>query len=213
MSVAKRSRTLKVNREKRRRELIAALRELAAVEGPDVTLRQFAESLGRSTQHVELYFGSWGDLREAAGLPRKRSAGYARETLLDALRKAERASDRPVSRRRFAHLTGISPSPGERLFGSWQAFREAAGFTAWVPPGTPSRYSRDQLLRLMHEQIPVLGPDMTRNQFAEAVGVSTATIDRLGNWSALRKELGLVSRRSAKAKAFLEALGIELVEI
>lgn len=213
MSVAKRACSLKVNRGQRRRELIAALRELVEVEGPDVTCWQFVKSLGRSKRYVELYFGSWGNLREAAGLQRRRIAGYSPESLIDALREVEHESDRPVSRRRFNHLTGISPSTCDRVFGSWRAFREAAGLTAVAPAGIPPHYSRELLLQLMRGQIPVLGPDMTRNQFAEAVGVSTATIDRLGNWSALREELDLSPRGSAKAKAFLEALGIQLIEI
>ncbi len=212
MNAAKPSRSRKVNREQRRRELIAALRELAAAEGPDVTKRQFAKHLGRSEPYVVAYFDSWCDLREAAGLPRKRRVGYSPETLVDTLVETETSYGKPVSRRRFYHLTGISPSICDRVFGSWREFREAAGLKEVATPGVPAKYSRDELLRLMREQIPDLGRQMTRNQFAKAAGVSVFTIDRLGNWGALRKELGLTSRGRAKAKSFAEVMGIPLVD-
>lgn len=202
----------KVDCDVRRRELVAALKELAAKEGPNVSLRRLVKFLGRSEPYVMAYFDTWGDLREAAGLPRRRQRGYSAELLLDTLRKVEAEHGGPVSKRRFYHLTGISENACIRLFGSWREFREAAGLHEMASPGTPVRYTRELLLELMREQLPILGRRMTRNQFSKAVGISTATIDRLGSWTELRHELGLTGRGRAKSKSFAKALGVELFD-
>ncbi|MCA9112347.1 MAG: hypothetical protein KDA52_20495 [Planctomycetaceae bacterium] len=202
----------KIDRGDRGRELVAALKELADAEGPNVSLRRLIKFLGRSEPYVMAYFDTWGDLREAAGLPRRRQRGYSPKMLLDKLRKVEAEHSSTVSKRRFYHLTGISENACIRLFGSWREFREAAGLHEMASPGTPVRYTRELLLKLMQEQLPILGRRMTRNQFAKAVNISTATIDRLGNWGALRSELNLNARGRAKTKSFAQKLGIELFD-
>ena len=202
----------KVDRGERWRELVAALRALAEKEGPNVSLRRLVKFLGRSEPYVMTYFDTWGDLREAAGLPRRPQRGYSPEMLLDTLRQVEAEYGSPVSKRRFYHLTGISENACIRLFGSWREFREAAGLHEMASPGSPVRYTRELLLELMREQLPILGRRMTRNQFSKAVGISTATIDRLGNWGSLRAELGLTGRGRAKSKSFAKALGVELFD-
>ncbi|MCA9074261.1 MAG: hypothetical protein KDA93_04450 [Planctomycetaceae bacterium] len=202
----------RVNREERRGEMIAALKELVAVEGPDVTCQRFADHIGRSDRYIAVHCGSWGDLRVAAGLPRKRSSGYSAEYLIQRLLDAEKEIDGPVSKRRFSSITGISTSTCDRVFGSWVAFRQAAGLSEVASPGKARRYSRELLLKLMREQLPILGRNMTRNQFSTAVGISTATIDQLGNWTELRSELGLTGRGKKKSKSFAEKLGIELFD-
>jgi len=212
LGAAKSSCSRKVDHEERRGELTAALKELAESAGPDVSLRRLIKHLGRSEPYVMAYFETWGDLREAAGLSRRRNRGMSRETVLHQLLEAEKEYGQPLSHRRFSHLTGISLGTCSRLFGSWLGLREAAGLTERASAGVPVKYTRDDLLRMMREQLPVLGRRMTRNQFAKAVGVSTATIDRLGNWGALRRELGLTGRGRAKTSSFAKALGVELFD-
>ena len=212
MSETDRGNYRRVNREERRLELVEALKELAAVEGPDVTLKRFTEVIGRSDRYVHMYVGAFGNLREAAGLPRKRKIGYSAEYLIERLLEAEKVVEGPVSKRRFFAITGISPSCCDRVFGSWVACRKAAGLSEVAAPGKPRRYTRELLVELMREQLPILGRRMTRIQFSKAVGISTATISQLGGWSELRRELGLTARGRAKSKSFAKALGIELFD-
>ncbi len=130
MSETGRCNSRRVNRGKRRLEVVESLKELAAVEGPDLNLKRFTEVIGRLDRYVPMYVGAFCNLREAGGRPRKRQIGYSAEYLTERLLEAEQSIKGPVSKRRFLAITSLSPSCCDREFGSGFAFRWAAGLSA-----------------------------------------------------------------------------------
>ena len=83
-----------------RESLLAELRKLADVRGPDVTLFEFRVATGINPYHVYHHWGNWTRLRLAAGLPVRPCVGpvYSDEELLAELnRTACQLHDFPTS--------------------------------------------------------------------------------------------------------------------
>ncbi len=197
----------------RRACLVGELQELTAEQGPDLTLRQFCRATGRPASHVYRDFDAWADLRAAAGLSpqisRRASRTHTRESLIAALRQAVSQQGPALSRVQFSRLTGISPHPILRVFGSWRALREAAGYTAHPRSGMPATYTRVQLEDLLRRLVAEQGPHITLHEFCRTTGVSPSTVDRLVGWGELRLGLGLMPSGSRRAAEFERSLAGE----
>lgn len=188
-----------VDHEQRRREMIAALKSLAAEEGPDISVAKFCRRCGFSNTHIYYYFENWADLRTQAGLPPRvdRSrihAVHSRESLLARLHTLAGQIGEDITLREFVHHTGISTQPIERVFGGWRAFKTAAGLDEHRKPGLPpvhtARSVRDRIEELLAEHEGAL----TLHDFIEKTGIGGEVIHRHGGWSRLRQELGYLPR-------------------
>jgi hypothetical protein len=180
------------SRAERRRELLEAVREMAASSGPNLTLRGFCQQRNIPESRVYWDFASWRELRVAAGLPphidrSATSVVHTRESLLAALRPIVADVGPMVTLATFRLRTGISDSPIARVFGSWRAMREAAGLPARVRPEPDPRHSHDALVELLrkigHER-----PYITKREFCEENEIPMMTVDRVGPWSELRRK-------------------------
>jgi AcrR family transcriptional regulator len=180
------------SRSERRRDLVEAVREMAASHGPNLTLRKFCQQRNISESRVYWDFASWRELRVAAGLSPHidRSAAsviHTRQSLLAALQPIVAEVGPMVTLAAFRLRTGISDAPIARVFGSWRAMREAAGLPARVRPEPDPRHSHDALVELLrkigHER-----PYITKREFCEENEVPTMTVDRVGPWSELRRK-------------------------
>jgi AcrR family transcriptional regulator len=176
--------------------MIAALRELAEAHGPDVSVARFCRESGLSNSHIYRYFENWADLREQAGLPafvdRTRiHARHTEESLIEALRAVVQEVGEDVSLKDSQYHTGISPHPIYRLFGRWQAFKEAAGLPRQRKPGLPARHDEQSLLERLREFVKERGSDVTLYDFCRETGISPDTVYWYGSWRQLRRKLGL----------------------
>lgn len=190
------------SRGERRRELVEAVREMAAVTGSNLTLRQFCQQRNIPLSRVYWDFASWRSLRIAAGLPPHwdRSAAaivHTRQSLLASLQQIVNETGPDLTLATFRQRTGISGAPIARVFGNWRAMREAAGLPSRVRPQPDEQYSRPELVELLrtigHDR-----PYITKREFCEENVIPMTVIDRVGPWSELRREAYLPGNGSRK---------------
>jgi AcrR family transcriptional regulator len=189
----------RVDVEQRRAELIAALQKIAGEHGPDVSVTRFCRESGFSNTHIYRYFENWADLRAQAGLPpavdrRRLFAQHTEAGLLDSLLAAAEEFGNDVSLSEFQHHTGISAKSIYRLFGSWHAFKDAAGLHERRNPGLPPQHDEERLLASLRELVQKRGSRITLHDFCRATGISSATLDRHGGWRHFRRRLGLTTK-------------------
>ena len=133
--------------------LIAAVQRLAAVHGDGLTLHVFRRETGVGTTTIQTRFGGWLELREAAGLPRKKS-GLQRarvhtfESLQTLLREQVRQVGPHLTEIEFCHRAQVSSTTIQRYCGSWQKLREAVGLKA--RPRRRREWSETDLLFELH---------------------------------------------------------------
>ncbi|MEW4530432.1 hypothetical protein [Maioricimonas sp. JC845] len=111
-----------------REEILERMRELAAEHGERLTEHTFVQATGYSARLIRDRFGSWGDLRVAAGLsPRaKVQQHYTTEELLEDLyRVYARTRSRPLYHKHRVRGGRISPTTIQQRFGSWKSACEA----------------------------------------------------------------------------------------
>lgn len=121
---------------------------------------------------------------------------YTDEALFELAREALAAHGPELSYVEFCAHSGVGPRTIAVRFGTWTRFRELAGLPA-RPKGNLKlrRYSRDELLARMREEVRVHGRDITESMFCKSVGVSPSTIRfYFGAWSKLREAAGLDAR-------------------
>ena len=202
----KRNRSL----DERRAAMAAALRGVAERVGPDVTVARFYQETGITDRAIYQLFENWAALRVAAGLPAEVKRGrrtYSREGLLATLKETAAECGEDVSMNEFVSRTGVAAATVRRLFGSWTAFKESAGLTKARRPGPRPRFTREELLGHLRRLVDERG-DVTLAAFCRELEISTQTLNRVGTWTELRRELKLPRRaRTGRPKWQTELAG------
>ncbi|MBT5020196.1 MAG: hypothetical protein HON04_15800 [Planctomicrobium sp.] len=94
----------------------------------------------------------------------------------------------------FRRETGLSQHVIFDLFGNWKNLRTEVGLTP-ESPRARNMISKDQILKLMKEQVAEHGERLTENMFLRATGLSGRMVaDRFGSWGNLREAMGLKCR-------------------
>jgi hypothetical protein len=116
-----------------RESLIAALQQLAARLGEDLSQIQFTHHTGISDCPVYRVFGNWKNFRAAAGLAAEPKPGvkpqYTREDLLNLLRRQVTLQGRHIVLDQFCAATGVTRDMINRC-GGWTGLRQELG----LPP-------------------------------------------------------------------------------
>ncbi|QDT31477.1 hypothetical protein [Thalassoglobus polymorphus] len=100
----------------------------------------------------------------------------------------------------FRRETGLSQHVIFDLFGNWKNLRTEVGLTPEAPRAR-NKISKNQILKLMTEQVAEHGENLTEVQFLHATGLSGRMImDRFGSWGDLRESVGLSRRARLKTR-------------
>jgi hypothetical protein len=172
------------------------LRRVAAlISEPKLTQAIFNKHGKVHSSTIQRRFSGWIKALEAAGLKARIDGGgiiWSREDLLSAVQSlAEKLQKNVLTRKEFEVHTGISHSPIERLFGSWQATLAAAGLSQ---SSLGKRYSDEECFENLlavwtHYGRPPQHDEM--NQAPSTVGPK-AYVRRWGTW---RKALAAFVQR------------------
>jgi AraC-like DNA-binding protein len=163
---------------------------------------EFCRKAGCSEGTLVSQFGSWGNLRVRLGLSRWERRGGARvfdtETLIRDLKAAAEEHGPNLSIHTFARHSGHSNSTVYTRFGSWSAFREAAG----LPPVAARRgYTSERLLELGRKAYADLGCNLTCADFIRSSRIAIGTIRRhFGSWAEFRRQIGPHPRNPGNPK-------------
>lgn len=194
-------------RPDKHQKLLDAVRKLAARVGPNLTLAQFSRLSGRPTSQVYRWFGSWGAVRIAAGLPQRVNlreclASYTRDEVLEAMQQSVETEGASLSQATFCQRTGISPGPIKRIFGSWGELRRAVGLDPQTPTTSRPRFTHDELIAQLKQTVAQNG-DVTLFQFCQTLGASRQVIYRHSSWTDLREAADLPRASDAGAPQWL----------
>jgi hypothetical protein len=95
----------------------------------------------------------------------------------------------------------------KRWFGSWTEFKAQLGLTKVRRPGPRPRFTKEELLGHLRRLVDERG-DVTLAAFCRELGISTQTLNRVGTWTELRRELKLPRRaRTGRPKWQTELAG------
>jgi hypothetical protein len=109
-------------------EMVASLKAVATAEGGEVSERRFFEVTGWTRAQVRTRFGSWTELRRAAGLGVRvhRAPRYTQEMMLEDLFEVWlRTGKFPDFRRHEARGGRIRAKTIRERFGNWEKVRAA----------------------------------------------------------------------------------------
>lgn len=156
-------------------DVIAALRQLAAEAGPDVSLAMLHQRTGITSGTIQRRFGGWTKLCERAGVrPRGRRRQHSPQSILQALTRLVEAGHNRITQPDFARLTGISMTAILYHWGRWSALRQAAGLPRHEVP--PPRHSDDDLLAEFDRVTRKLGRAPSDNDFDAESCYNMATL-------------------------------------
>ena len=158
--------------------LVKELKGVVAEVGPEVTWREFRARTGTRPVVVVRSFGSWGELRVAAGLERvsrrPQQRRYRSEDILARLRELVAERGPRITRAEFTRETGISDTTLTRHFGGWMMLRRRAGLVPRME--VAKRLSDDELLETFDGVARKLGrvpTEMEFNRIAKRVRMQT----------------------------------------
>ena len=176
-------------------ELLASLKQVSAECGEDVTFLEFTRRTGHSYRMVQKKFGTWADLREAAGLPRiariHREARHQNDEIVQILQEMAGESGDQISLDEFARTTGISGSNIHRLFGGWLKLRELAGLPA-VKKFVERRHSAESIEAALREYVGQHRGAVRLGAFCQYTGLSESSLwYHCGSWTRLLRKLGI----------------------
>ena len=176
-------------------ELLASLKRVAVECGEDVTFLEFTRRTGHKYRLVQKKFGTWTDLREAAGLPRiaciHREARHQNDEIVQILQEMAGAQGDQISLDEFARATGISGSNIHRLFGGWLKLRELAGLPA-VKKSFQRRHSAESIEATLREYIAQKRGAVRLRAFCLDTGLSESSLwYHCGSWTRLLRKLGI----------------------
>lgn len=105
-----------------RRELLDRLRSVCLKLGDAVLLEQFTRRTGVTIHQIRRHFGSWGNMRVAAGLSRRTRLGkhYSDRELLDDLLRVYLLTGRSPSVRNQERKGRFAPNTYKSRFGTWE---------------------------------------------------------------------------------------------
>lgn len=159
---------------------IDALRRHVAADGELPTLKQLTEDLPTAWTIRQL-FGSWNGHLETAGFtPRPYQVSNRAGAVSAIQRWAEHHDGRPPSRAEWLRPSDRHPSEGQarRLFGTWSAAIEPAGFCP--QKGKQARWSEEAILDALRRWGENHGVPSASDWITPAVGRPTRTSSRTG---------------------------------
>ena len=183
-------------------ELIQVGRELVGEYGPELTQMQFCTEAGCSPGVVVRRFGSWGRFRMQLGLGRRDRRGsrreYSDEELFEALREAATEHGPDLSIAEFTLHTGRSHQLVYTRFGSWDAFRAAAGLPAKVGV---RKYTKGELIAQGRAAYQAFGCNLTLGDFVRHTGIPTTTLyRRFRTWEEFRECFAAAARNPGNGR-------------
>jgi len=131
--------------------LLRELRRVAElIEGPSLSRTQFDQHSKVHSSTLGKRFGSWESALKAAGLSNRfvdTSVPYKREEVLAAIKRiGSEIAPKTLTLSEFSARTGIDGGPVRRLFGSWKAAIEEAGY---AQSALAKRYTDEQCFENM----------------------------------------------------------------
>jgi hypothetical protein len=195
-----------------REAILIAMRGAIRVLGSNITFQQFYRHTGISGGTVECYFGSWADLREAAGLERRifgnpKKRIHTCERLAYRLQDAVKELGTHLNCKDFCRTSGIAGSTINHYFGTWEKLREYAG--VGPQPRKPRRFTDDELLADLHRVATAIRKFPRVSDFSQRGEHARPTLlDRFGGtWKAVevRYRNWLYTRYPAVEKAIRTA--------
>ncbi|WP_198665720.1 homing endonuclease associated repeat-containing protein [Haloprofundus halophilus] len=173
--------------------LIRALRELDD-ELDRLPRFEDMEERGEFSGHTYLRrFGSWSDVKEAAGLEseRRTSRRISREELRDELVRLAEELGKPPTQEEMNELGSFSQRPYYRVFDSWSSALRAVGFE----PNHQNGYEVSTLVAELQTLADGLGYPPTVEQMDEHGRFSAQPyLTTFGSWSAAWDAAGLQKR-------------------
>ena len=139
---------------------------------------------------------------------------YSDEALLSELRRvAEALNGQRLTIERFNSLARVHYTTLRYRFGTWQAALDKAGISEIIAPRFKV-LSRDQVIQALRDFVAENpGVSITRDAFAERLGVNASTlIRRFGKWGKLISEVGIapvpLGRRYTDEECFENILAL-----
>lgn len=167
-----------------RESLIRKLKQLAAEQSPDISLKDFCIATDVEFKLIARKFGRWSEFREAAGLPRharRRGWGaYTNQQIIDALQDLAAEQGERITLAEFVRHTRISNTAIINHFGNFSELRRQAGLK-------PNRrgtklHTDEQLFQHFHNVAQKLGRIPTGDEFNRLAPISMGTLyRRFGN--------------------------------
>ena len=172
--------------------MLAELNRVAGECGEDVTFLEFFRRTGTSYGAVRRKFGTWADLREAAGLPRiariYREPLHQTDEIVRMLQEMANEQGDRISLDEFARATGISASHIHRMFGGWLKLRELAGLPA-VKKSVQRRHSAAAIEAALQEYIRQHRGVVRLRAFCLHAEVSESSLSyHCGSWTRLLRK-------------------------
>lgn len=141
---------------------------------------EFREYGDYSTNACESVFGSWNEALQTAGLELNKKQGYTREELLDEIHRIADVTGRTPREIDLSEHGEITKRPFSRVFGSWNAALEAAGYEPNHTNHIPEQDLLDELDRLADE----LGHPPMREEMDALGRFSSMPYERhFGTWT------------------------------